>query len=378
MSARRMTMTALVGAGVVALAAGLLSVGSPVAASDASTPSTPPTGRILGAPPEPADPPAVGVIVKTAPGAESLRAIAGKAGVAGTPARSIAPRVRVLAFDEPLSGDAAQASADRLAAQPGVEWAEPNRRYARIASTPVPPNDPLWPDQWDMWDSARTDGGYSARALPAWPVTKGSPTVVVAVIDTGITVHPDLDANGVPGYDFISDPLMANDGDGWDPNPLDNGDWITEAESQSGYFAGCSPMDSSWHGTHVSGTIAAIQNDGYGITGVAPQVKLQAVRALGKCGGTDADIAAAIRWAAGDSVPGVPANATPAKVINMSLGGLSGCSAATQEAIDAARSKRAAKDAGGDASDPAGKVRDALAGLLAHGVAHAVARVARG
>jgi serine protease len=160
----------------------------------------------------------------------------------------------------------------------------------------------------------------------------------VAIIDTGILPnHEDIvgSPNLVPGYDMISDPFTAHDGDGRDVDPTDPGDAVAPGE--------CSPTDpgggDSWHGTHVAGTVGVGNTDnGVGVAGVNWATKVQAVRVLGKCGGTTADIVDAIRWAAGLSVPGVPNNSTPARVINMSLGGQPGfpCSGnpATQSAIN--------------------------------------------
>lgn len=164
---------------------------------------------------------------------------------------------------------------------------------------------------------------------------------VVAIIDTGITVHPDLDPHVVSGYDFISDPVIANDGDGRDPDPSDPGDWVPVDLSTEPPFSdtGCQEPTSSFHGTHVAGTVAAVTGNGVGGAGSAP-VRIQALRTLGRCGGWTSDIAAAIIWAAGGIVPGTPPNPTPASVINMSLGGESPtCDAAWGDAIDYATSR---------------------------------------
>jgi subtilisin family serine protease len=187
----------------------------------------------------------------------------------------------------------------------------------------------------DLWAGGGA-ADFSIKAPLAWGTQKGTADVVVAVIDTGIALHPDLNANVVAGYDFISDVAVANDGNGWDPDPADPGDWITAAEASAGEFEGCDVTDSSWHGTHVSGTVAAIQDNNLGVTGVAPGAKVQSVRALGKCGGYTSDIVVSITWASGGSVPGVPANETPAKVINMSLGGDGPCTNAYTSAINGA------------------------------------------
>ena len=184
-------------------------------------------------------------------------------------------------------------------------------------------------------------GLYGVNAVDGWQKTRGAGETVVAVIDTGSTVHSDSGLV-VPGYDFVSDALIANDGDARDSNPSDPGDWITANEANGtaagGYFLDCEQTISSWHGTHVSGIVNAAAN-GFGTVGIAPSVSVEHVRVLGKCGGYLSDILAGIIWAAGGAVDGVPANAYPADVINLSLGGLGDCSLAEQTAIDFALSQ---------------------------------------
>jgi serine protease len=147
---------------------------------------------------------------------------------------------------------------------------------------------------------------YGVNAQAAWSITQGNPSKVVAVIDTGITNHPDLKDNVITGYDMISDPANAGDGNGRDADPTDVGD----------YTPGNS---SSWHGTHVAGIIAAEANS-IGIIGVAPKVSIEPIRVLGKTGGSESDIAAAINWAIGLKVGTLPINRNPAKIINLSIG----------------------------------------------------------
>ena len=178
--------------------------------------------------------------------------------------------------------------------------------------------DPYFSSQWHLYSQ------YSIHADQAWRFTKGKPSVVVAVLDGGISAHPDLDANIVAGYDFISDSAFSRDGDGWDPNPQDEGDYTNDEAS-------------SWHGTHVAGIIAARSNSIGGV-GVAPGVKVQPIRVLGTNGGASSDLIAAIHWAAGIKVGGVPNNPTPARVINLSIGTdtPTSCDAGTQAAVRAA------------------------------------------
>lgn len=183
--------------------------------------------------------------------------------------------------------------------------------------------DPMMKLQWYL------DSTYGVNAIEAWKISKGSPSIVVAVIDTGITDHPDLNDNVVPGYDFISNSIQARDGNGRDADPSDPGDYNTSDGTQS-----------SWHGTHVAGIIAAESNS-IGITGIAPNVKIEPIRVLGPNGGTEADIAAGINWAIGVKINGVPVNQHPAKVVNLSIGSsnFSNCYSysATQLAIDESR-----------------------------------------
>ncbi len=230
--------------------------------------------------------------------------------------RELAVGGEVLELDRKLSATEARDFMASLAEQAGVEYVEVDR----LNTIRMVPNDTRYGEQWDYFDSV---GGLN---LPtAWDLSTGS-GVVVAVLDTGITNHSDLNGNVVAGYDFISTTAVSGDGNGRDSDPTDVGD------ASGGY-------PSSWHGTHVAGTVAAIANNNKGIAGVAFNAKIQPVRVLGKGGGYDSDISDAIVWASGGSVSGVPANATPAKVINLSLGGEGSCGSTYQNAINSAVSR---------------------------------------
>ncbi|MDN4646430.1 S8 family serine peptidase [Arthrobacter sp. PsM3] len=249
------------------------------------------------------------------------------------PAKGLRPAANgaeIVGTDRALDPVEAKDFLTNLRANPDVEYAEPDAlMYPMIAD----PNDPYYSLQWDLWEEP---GGM--RMPGAWSVTKGD-GVVVAVIDTGITDHSDLNANVLPGYDMISSAAKARDNDGRDPNPRDEGDWTSDGLCSAGASGG----PSSWHGTRVAGSIAAIANNGRGITGVAPGAKILPVRALGSCGGYTSDIADSIIWAAGGAVPGTPTNPNPARVINMSLGGTAAtCSATYQSAIDFAYNRGSA------------------------------------
>ena len=230
----------------------------------------------------------------------------------------------VVAVDRDLDPDQSAAVVAALAANPDVESVEPDILLSPSALTP---NDPFYSLQWDLWEPV---GGANVPA--AWTATRGAGQVI-AVVDTGITSHSDLNAQILPGYDLISSPDMARDGDGRDNNPQDEGDWSDNGN--------CSFRYSSWHGTHVAGTVAASANNGIGISGIAPAAEIVPVRVLGECGGYLSEIADGIIWAAGGSLPDVPVNAHPATVINLSLGGNSTCSPYMQNAVNYANSQNA-------------------------------------
>jgi serine protease len=246
--------------------------------------------------------------------------------------------------------------AKRLATDGDVESVEVDRWWKHFSV----PNDPLYATasaagvtagQWYLKAPDSTVLS-SINAPAAWDKSTGT-GVVVAVLDTGARLdHPDLAGQFVQGYDMIGFGnsgttviATANDGDGADSDPSDPGDWVDQSDITSGRLgSSCTSDDignSSWHGTRVAGLIAAATNNGQGMAGVAYGAKVQPVRVLGKCGGWASDIAAGMRWAAGVEVPGLPVNATPAKVINMSLGGDGACSSTYQDAITAAYNKGA-------------------------------------
>ncbi len=246
----------------------------------------------------------------------------------------------IMQLPERLPLDQVQAIVDQLKTLPEVEYAEPDLIMQYIGV----PNDEFYLNQWHYYET------WGINTPGAWDITNGEESVVIAVLDTGITVHGDLDGRTVPGYDFVSEDFWlgnfetytANDGDGRDNNPADPGDWITVAEDngtdKEGFFQGCGASDSSWHGTHVAGTIGALSNNTVGVAGVNWFSKILPVRVLGKCGGYTSDVADAMRWAAGLPVAGVSDNSNPADVLNLSLGGLTiaqTCPVIYQEAIDA-------------------------------------------
>jgi serine protease len=239
---------------------------------------------------------------------------------------SIGTGARVIQLSRKVSvADAARLAADLKASDASVEYAEPDR----IMHAMFTPNDTYYNQQWDYFDAV---GGM--RVPAAWDKSTGT-GIRVAVIDTGYRPHVDLQGQILAGYDFIADTTISNDGNGRDSDASDPGDWTTAGQCGTGSAA----SNSSWHGTHVAGTIAALTNNGIGVAGVAYGAKVVPVRVLGQCGGYTSDIADGIIWASGGTVSGVTNIAARAQVINMSLGGGGACDTTTQSAINSARSR---------------------------------------
>ncbi|WP_448098508.1 S8 family peptidase [Luteibacter yeojuensis] len=211
----------------------------------------------------------------------------------------------------------------RLAGLPGVATIEEDLLLTATAVV-----DPLWKRQWYMHDPK-----VGVDAEVAWRYTRGA-GAVVAVLDTGITAHPEFDGRLLPGYDFVSDAAAARDGDGRDADPTDEGDWRDAGDCHSMRVA-----PSSWHGSHVAGIAVARSGNRPGIVGLAPESKLLPVRVLGHCGGRLSDVADAVVWASGGNVPGVPRLERRADVINLSLGGPGACGIAFARAIEQARAR---------------------------------------
>ena len=222
---------------------------------------------------------------------------------------------------------------EKVASDPDVASVEPDyiNHPAYLQDVTFTYNDPQYSKQWNLTNpTTGVQNTGNAR------LRRGA-HVKVAVLDTGYVPHPDLVTGMANGYDFVSDPLSARDGDGRDPNPKDEGDYAPYNLCKDQANA----HTSTWHGTSVAGIIGARGGNGMGIVGTADLARVQPVRVLGRCGGRTSDIADAIIWAAGGHVDGVPDNTYPAKIINMSLGTVSRCPAAYQRAIDIARSKGA-------------------------------------
>ncbi len=296
-----------------------------------------------------------------------LVALTQRVGLVIRKSRQISAAMHVVFLPTTLYGADVESTLNKLRADPSVKFAEVDqRRYPHaLTAASGPPTDPLFGPssnsvgQWYMLKPSLITGDAAATdAVSAWLITTGDTGVVIADVDTGVRFdHPDLGraqfgGSLLPGYDFVDrdfdssgNPLatflIANDGDGWDADPSDPGDWVSAIDFKDPLFpvATCgdpppngpsdSHVDSSWHGTRVAGILGALTNNtdsgknGVGIAGMTWNPYILPVRALGKCGGYDSDIIAGMQWAAG--VPlngsGVPSNPYPASIINLSLGG---------------------------------------------------------
>lgn len=275
--------------------------------------------------------------------------------------RAIGERAQVVRAVGLSSEDLAQ----RLSAHPDVAWAVVDG-WRRVQSAPNDPYFSAGPPVGNgsggpvagQWYLRAPDGTFRSaiNAQAGWTRSTGQ-GLVVAVLDTGVRFdHPDLQGQLLPGYDLVLDADTAGDGDARDADASDPGDGLSDAEVNTvggPFFGGaprfCStydlatrryvPVDSSWHGTEVAGLVAATTGNGAGIAGAAFGAKILPVRVLGKCGGYDSDIQAGMYWAAGIDQPGLPGSSTPARVLNLSLGGNGACSSAYQQAVDAVASR---------------------------------------
>lgn len=242
--------------------------------------------------------------------------------------RKLGSRSHLLKLPRKLTLTQARALANRLQQTGELQMVEFDLLMHAQASAPDDPAFAGSPGQWSYFiPTMAQPGGLN---LPgAWDLTFGSASVNVAVIDSGSRPHIDLQLS-LPGYDFISSVPMANDSDGRDGDATDPGDYAAAGDCGVGSPA----TSSSWHGTHVNGTIAALMNNQRFGTGIAPGVRILPVRVLGRCGGYLSDLIDALRWAVGIDIAGVPHNANPARIINLSLGAVGTCSVALQNAID--------------------------------------------
>lgn len=244
-----------------------------------------------------------------------------------------AGRAALLRFDRPMQGRALADALRRVRLHPDVAWVEPNV----LVRPQLVPNDANYGLQWHLRGPG--DGEPAGLNLPlAWDLSTGLPSTVVAVVDSGVRFgHPDLAGKLLAGYDFVSELQVANDGDGRDANPSDPGDWISPTDVGNPLFSGCDLAFSSWHGTFIAGQIAAATDNGTGVAGINWPARILPVRVSGKCGALVSDLLDGVRWAAGLPVAGVPANPTPARIINLSFSGGAACSPAYQSTVDDVR-----------------------------------------
>jgi serine protease len=264
-----------------------------------------------------------------------VKAVGAAMGIPLAHVRSMSGNAQVVRMPQRLRRADAHALAWKLAGNAAVLSIEPDGRMAALQL----PNDPMLAQQWHYHEPA---GGIDLPA--AWDITTGSAGIAIAVIDSGVRPHAELAGRLLPGYDFIGNLAMANDGNSRDDDASDPGDY------------GCNNSYSSWHGTHVAGTLGAASNNSSGVAGVNWVSKLLPVRVIGRCGGYTSDIIDGLRWAAGMDIPNVPKNSTPARVANLSIGGANnGCSPSFQSAIDdvTARGTVVVVAAGNDNADAA-------------------------
>ncbi|MEG0821448.1 MAG: S8 family peptidase [Burkholderiaceae bacterium] len=303
--------------------------------------------------------------------------------------RTIGERIHVVRAPKLMAGAELQSTLARLRADPGVAWVQPDRRKFALAL----PNDPRFTEQWWLRAPAPAGGWPAAiNAEAAWDISTGSPRVVVAVVDTGVLFdHPDLGRASqggrvLAGYDFVVDTTVANDGNGRDIDASDPGDWVSVSDTQQRpdlFPSDCLASDSSgrpadaastWHGSHIAGILGAASNNSVGVAGIGWSHWVLPVRALGKCGGRDSDILAAMAWAAGLPVSNgvlLPSNPAPARIINLSLGGAGNCTPAYADMVARLRERGVTVFvAAGNDSGPVGEPANCSGVVAVAGVRH--------
>lgn len=199
----------------------------------------------------------------------------------------------------------------KLRDDPDVEWAEPNyRRYPQKL-----PNDPMFGSQWYLENTGQLDGtpGSDIQTVASWNITTGNPNVVVAILDSGIDyTHPDLQRNmwRNPGEDWTTEDTPGHNCIDDDHNGYIDDYYGIDAVNYSG-----DPMDTMGHGTHVAGIAGAVGNNHVGISGVAWQIQLMALKFLDPYGSV-ADEIKCISYILDQKERGVPI-----RVVNASFSG---------------------------------------------------------
>lgn len=248
-----------------------------------------------------------------------------------------------------------EAAAAKIAQDARVAYVEPDR----VLRPSVVPTDQRFAAQTNLAAPAVVPGGINVAS--AWDITQGSSSIVVAVVDTGYTDHPDLSSKILPGYNFITDPIRAGNSFGRGPDAHDLGDGVTSATQYPSLSCPTTPdvkypQYSSWHGTEVASVLAAATNNGLDIAGVGWNTPVVPVRVSGRCGALLSDTVEGMLWAGGIAVSGAPTNAYPARVVNVSLGSTMQCSATEQDAVNqlAARGTIVVAASGNEAQTPVG------------------------
>ncbi|MEO8123326.1 MAG: S8 family serine peptidase [Burkholderiales bacterium] len=278
-------------------------------------------------------------------GGARLQRVLGTVGIARYRSQPAGRAALRLDFGRVLKGEDAARIAAQLRVNPEVEWVVANEREQRLQGAP---NDPYYAQQWWLGNPGGSNSNALAarlRGVPgfqgAWAREAGRASAVVAILDTGITAHPDLAGHVLSGYDFVSTIEYANDGDGRDADASDPGDWVSAGDQFSAPtpFDGCEVQDSSWHGTQIAGIVAAVTGNGTGVASASWDGRVLPVRVAGKCGAEVADIIDGMRWAAGLAVAKggggfLPQNPNPARIVSISFGSSAACNPAYQAAID--------------------------------------------
>ncbi len=270
-------------------------------------------------------------------------ALSATAGIALRAVRPMSDDAQVVALPNAMRNESVQRVVDRLRLDPTVEYAYVDAREQLMAI----PNDPLFSQQTHLQAPGAAPLAASVNAPGAWGITTGTGTAVIAIVDGGVRFdHPDLSGRLLAGYDFVSADCTlgssdctaaiqfttANDGDGRDPDASDPGDWVSATDAATNpVLSGCTPEDSSWHGTHIAGIIGATGNNAIGVAGLNWSATMLPVRVSGRCGAYRSDVVDGMRWSAGLAVPNVPNNTHAAKIINISLGSSGTCAGSAYE-----------------------------------------------